>query len=248
MTQKQIQFSLAEASFNDRKMRLGMALINASACIRMVKLSEWVFVITQGGTEGQLKKSFQELAARPWGLCCNERSARRTAKKCQAAGLVAIEWRRSPGGNLANGYSIDWGGVAKLIPNPPIGPGQNVRTPQDKMSVPPGQNVLAINNPLFINHKNNPLKVGNLGKEDLAPEIFESDASNLARELSKLIGGGIVGGDWLTFRAVCRQFLNGEYSESDFRGAIEAVKRNQPEKPIAYLKTCLARRTAEVSK
>ena len=83
-----------------------------SVDVTMVRKGE---ASTGGGVEGTLTKSYAELAQRPWGLCCDERTARRTVGVAKRYRLLIVEEkRRWDGSQQPNAYRIDWEGVAAL--------------------------------------------------------------------------------------------------------------------------------------
>jgi hypothetical protein len=73
--QPELPFGEAEGSFAERKELLGLALLRANASIYESQFMLWLFNVTHGGIHGFLEKSYAELAARPWGLCCHPNQA-----------------------------------------------------------------------------------------------------------------------------------------------------------------------------
>jgi len=113
-----LPFAEGEGSHAERWNDLGIALLRIpprQCTAQLAGLVRWIFNVTKGGVTGSLTKSFSELAQRPWGLCCDERTVRRTVSTAQRYGLIAIEeQRRWDGGQQPNAYRIDWAGVAAL--------------------------------------------------------------------------------------------------------------------------------------
>ena len=114
--QQRIALGEGEASYSERKNELGLALIRVECDAEMSRLVLWVFDVTHGGRDGQLIKSYKELAQRPYGLCCSVSKARSTVSKAVSLGLLAKDENRYvSNGQRANGYSIDWAGVSRLL-------------------------------------------------------------------------------------------------------------------------------------
>lgn len=112
-----LPFAEGEASHAERWNDLGIAMLRIGRHCRaeMSAFVRWVFNVTKGGTAGALTKSYAELAERPWGLCCDERTARRTVELACRFGLVSMNaQRRWDGSQQCNTYTIDWAGVAAL--------------------------------------------------------------------------------------------------------------------------------------
>lgn len=105
-----------ETTLADRKNLLGRALAKVECDCHLKRLVLWVFDSTAGGTAGELNKTHQDLAARPWGLCCSASMARKVMTRARSLGLIAVtEHRDHTGGQQANGYTIDWAGVRRLL-------------------------------------------------------------------------------------------------------------------------------------
>ncbi len=113
-----LPFAEGEASYAERWNDLGIALLRIPperCTAELASLVRWVFNVTKGGTDGCLTKSFAELAQRPWGLCCGERTAQRTVQTARRYGLLVVEEQlRWNGSQQPNAYRIDWAGVAAL--------------------------------------------------------------------------------------------------------------------------------------
>ncbi|MFO7877963.1 MAG: hypothetical protein R6U55_15410 [Desulfovermiculus sp.] len=89
--QQQLPFAQAEGTRADRKNLLGLALLKAGRDLHLSKLCEWIFNVTAGGTDGDLTRSYKELAAAPWGLCCSRNKARLVVARARTLGIVAVE-------------------------------------------------------------------------------------------------------------------------------------------------------------
>jgi hypothetical protein len=114
--QLSLPFAQAEASQDERRNLLGLALMRVRCDCELSVFVQWVFNVTAGGTHGELRKSAEELSNAPWGLCCSPDKARSTARKAFRLGLVGIqEHRDARGSQGANGYVIDWNGVRGLL-------------------------------------------------------------------------------------------------------------------------------------
>jgi hypothetical protein len=113
--QEPLPFGEAEGSFQERKELLGLALLKARADIYLAQFALWVFNATHGGVSGALKRTYADLAAAPWGLCCGKTKARETVETARRIGIVAItETRLADGGRGANEYTIDWLGIREV--------------------------------------------------------------------------------------------------------------------------------------
>jgi hypothetical protein len=118
LRQVALPFAEGEASHAERWNDLGIALLRIpprQCTAQLAGLVRWIFNVTKGGLEGALTKSFSELAQRPWGLCCDERTVRRTVANARRYGLIAVEeQRRWDGSQQCNSYTIDWTGIIAL--------------------------------------------------------------------------------------------------------------------------------------
>jgi len=114
--QQELPFAEAEGTRADRRNLLGLALLRAGPDLYLSKFCDWIFNITAGGTAGELTKSYRELAAGPWGLCCSRNKARLVVARARSLGLVTVtESRYVSFGQRANDYAIDWDGVRRLL-------------------------------------------------------------------------------------------------------------------------------------
>jgi hypothetical protein len=114
MRQTALPFREGEASHAERWNDLVIALYRTGPrCnCELATFVRWVFNATSGGTSGVLIKSYEELAARPLGLCCSRRTAARTVERAVRLRLVAAAHRLKPDGTqMNNAYTIDWEGV-----------------------------------------------------------------------------------------------------------------------------------------
>lgn len=117
--QQMLPLAEAEASHAERWNNLGLALgriPRRHQTAQLAQLVRWVFNVTKGGLSGALTKPYAELGQWPWGLCCSERTARRTVASAQRLGLLSVtDQRRWDGSQQPNAYAIDWDGVRSLI-------------------------------------------------------------------------------------------------------------------------------------
>lgn len=117
-TQAGLPFSAAEASHAEQRNLLGLALARVGASLAVRVLVEWVFNVGRHGHA--LEKSYAELAARPWGLCCSEGGARFVVNAARKLRLIRAEERLySSLGQRGNAYTIDWDGVRALLAGRP---------------------------------------------------------------------------------------------------------------------------------
>lgn len=110
--QGELPFGEAEGSFAERLELLGLALLKVNASIYEAQFMRWLFNTTDGGLRGHLEKSYAELAARPWGLCCHPNQAAATVRKCRERNWIAAastSVRRGIQG--PNRYTLHWPGV-----------------------------------------------------------------------------------------------------------------------------------------
>lgn len=107
-------FEKSEGTRADLKNLLGLALQRVETNIYLAQLMIWIFNTTDAGKP--LKKSYEELAARPWGLCCSRNQAYATVKKAERLGMLKVNVTYAgPGIQGANEYSIDWDGVRQIV-------------------------------------------------------------------------------------------------------------------------------------
>jgi hypothetical protein len=107
-------FDESEGTRADLKNDLGIALLKSNANIYLAQLMLWVFNTTD--RTKPLKKSYDELAARPWGLCCSRSQAYATVKKAERLGMLhARPTYTGPGIQGSNEYSINWAGVQQIV-------------------------------------------------------------------------------------------------------------------------------------
>ena len=118
--QQPLAFGLAEGTYEERRHRLRGAIDRLRAKgSKMIDLHLkdfvfWVFNVTAGGLpSSQLVKSYDQLAATD-GLCCSVPKARSTVNHARYLRLVRVHDRYAAGSQLANGYTIDWDGVAAI--------------------------------------------------------------------------------------------------------------------------------------
>jgi hypothetical protein len=157
--QQRLPFEMAEASHADRRNMLAGALNRLKCDLYLSRLCLWIFDVTKGGIEGDLSKSYEELAARPFGLCCSVSKARTTVGQAARVGLIAVRERRYVSlGQQANAYWIDWDGVRRLLDyrvrpgSDRVSCGSTPMSPQDTPMLP--QDTPLMNNNLFSSSLN----------------------------------------------------------------------------------------------
>jgi hypothetical protein len=114
--QHNLPFLEAEISADERFNYLGLALMRVEADIYLANLVKWIFNVTKGGVDGEFEKSYDQIAARPWGLCCSTATAKRTAYKAESVGLVKITQQLfRNGAQRSNTYAINWDGIRRIL-------------------------------------------------------------------------------------------------------------------------------------
>ncbi|MDD4888298.1 MAG: hypothetical protein PHU85_00065 [Phycisphaerae bacterium] len=194
--QQQLPFGLAEASGDELKNVLGLALMRvASGDCRLAQLCMYVFRVTKGGAAGLVcKKSYKELAAAPYGLCCSREGARKVVARAARFGLIGV--REDPyvsGGQAANSYWIDWDGVRRLLDlsrrpggdRAPHGPG----VPEGHGGVPEGHGGVPEGHPYKENLLFESLFETRTGPEADPPSM---DSDGRPRASKRGVCGGIV--------------------------------------------------------
>lgn len=107
-------FEKSEGTRADLKNLLGLALMKSQANLYLAQLMIWIFNTTD--SRSVLKKSYDELAATPWGLCCHRNQAYATVQKAKRLGLLKVTpTYGGPGIQAANEYAIDWPGVRRVV-------------------------------------------------------------------------------------------------------------------------------------
>lgn len=131
-----IEYGLADAEVKHRRQRLDMALDRIGADLYLVVFCRMVFEGTGGGAEGRpWRRTADELRRRPDGLCCGETKLRSVLREAQSARLVRIfQHTDGAGRNEANGFAIDWDGVAWQLAAPAAGSAY----PAPRATRPPG--------------------------------------------------------------------------------------------------------------
>ena len=95
---------------------LGLAVIAVDCDAELSRLCEYVFRLTEGGRAGTVIKTYDELAARPWRMCCSRAKARSTVSRAVSLGLIRrTEQRYVSQGQRANAYEIDWQGIERIL-------------------------------------------------------------------------------------------------------------------------------------
>lgn len=114
--QKDLPFAEADGSRADRRNLLGLAMLQLGVDAAEARFMEWLFNITDGGARGELKKCYEELASRPWGMCCSPGKARNVIRRLKSRGVISVhEHIYQHDGQSANSYRIDWDGVRALL-------------------------------------------------------------------------------------------------------------------------------------
>jgi len=114
--QTRLEFGAAEGQWEERRQRLGLALIAVDCDAELSRLCEYVFRLTEGGSAGSVIKPHDELAARPWRMCCSRAKARSTVSRAVSLGLIRrTEQRYISQGQRANAYEIDWQGIERIL-------------------------------------------------------------------------------------------------------------------------------------
>lgn len=116
VSQSRLPIEEAEASFAERKNRLAIALLRVDCDLHLAQFVLWVFNATHGGEHGELRKTYDELASKPLGLCCSRSKARSTVELAADLGFVTVRRTRdSAGGQSANCYQVNWPGIASIV-------------------------------------------------------------------------------------------------------------------------------------
>jgi hypothetical protein len=119
LEQRTLDFSAAEMQYADRQNLLAIALQRAECDLFLARLCLWIFNTTDGGLAGELKKSYEELAARPYGLCCSRSKARSTVAQAKFLGLITVaEERYRSFGQTSNAYALDWAAIHSFVHGP----------------------------------------------------------------------------------------------------------------------------------
>jgi hypothetical protein len=107
-------FEDSEATRADLKNLLGLALERVKANIYLAQLMIWVFNTSEPGKP--LRKSYEQLSSRPWGLCCSRNQAYATVRQAKLKGILRVQetWV-GPEIQGPNEYLIDWDGVRRVV-------------------------------------------------------------------------------------------------------------------------------------
>ena len=101
----------AEGAFAERKQALGLALVRVQADLHLTQLMLWIFNATAGGRQTFIR-TYEDLAARPWGLCCSPSTAKRRVADAKHFGWISVtQTRRADGGDGPLEIEIDWQGI-----------------------------------------------------------------------------------------------------------------------------------------
>ncbi|MCY2987003.1 MAG: hypothetical protein NTY19_03935 [Planctomycetota bacterium] len=112
---QKLPFAEAEGTRDERRQRLGLALIAVDCSAELSRLCEYIFNVTDKGN-GPLVKSHEELASRPWRMCCSVSGTRKIITKAIKLKLIRkTENRYVTEGQSPNGYEIDWQGIERIL-------------------------------------------------------------------------------------------------------------------------------------
>ena len=113
--QQPLPFAEGEAAQDDRRNLLAAALVKIRCDARLSVLLYWIFNFVEKNGDG-LTRSYDQLAARPYGLCCELWEAREVVAHAKQIGLVNIhrqaDWR---GMQRANTYALNWDGIQGIL-------------------------------------------------------------------------------------------------------------------------------------
>ncbi len=120
--QTKLGFALDPGDIAERRNMLGLVVLRlhglelGDGALFARELLLWVFNVTAHGTGGDLKKSYAELAAYPWGLCCSESRVRRVVRALRKHRVLRVDENRyQSDGQSANSYTLDWEGIRQLL-------------------------------------------------------------------------------------------------------------------------------------
>lgn len=106
--QQPLPFVQAEMTRGEETNLLCLALSRASCDLYLAQFMFWLYNATDGGRKGFLRKSYEQLAARPRGLCCSVGKARATVRDAQRLGLVrVVPSSTAAGAQGPNDYTFD---------------------------------------------------------------------------------------------------------------------------------------------
>jgi hypothetical protein len=107
----------AQAAYAERRNDVLRACKLRDADLHLRDLMLMVFHFTEGGTRGEVVKTYAQLAERSqWGLWCETSKARRTVAEAISKGILSVrEQRRYDGSQAGNAYTIDWAGIRQII-------------------------------------------------------------------------------------------------------------------------------------
>lgn len=169
MDQKQQNLDLAagEAAWTERIQDVELALgrLGKFCDAEMSLFMRLVLNFTQGGTVGTFRRSLNDLAAAPRGLCCGKTKAAQTVDTAEHWGLVTIDRSRDrKGAQQINSYSICWEGIrhVKMTGTPFGGEGLPYTAPRYTYTAPrytctAGRDLLRNNNLISSNKKPEPV-------------------------------------------------------------------------------------------
>lgn len=113
--QQPLPFAIAQAESDERKNNLGLFILRVGGDLLMRELLLKVFYHQE--KNGQpLVKTYDELAARPWGLCCHPDTVKRLVRTLERMGvLLREEQRYVHEGQKPNAYQISHEGVKAAL-------------------------------------------------------------------------------------------------------------------------------------
>lgn len=109
--QQGLPFGAAEGMYRERESLLLLAIRVVEADLALTTFVKMIFYATGGGST-PYKKTFDELAERPHGLCCSRRTAIRIVEQAVELGwVISTPTEFASGGWSANEYEINWEGI-----------------------------------------------------------------------------------------------------------------------------------------
>lgn len=124
--QHDLPFADAEAKAAEQAndLRTALALVGCDLQLRV-----FVEMVHQADLRGtKLRKSYRELASRPYGLCCHPATAQRTVAQALHHRLITSKPHvDGAGAQSANEYGVDWDGIGRILRREPRTAGANGR-------------------------------------------------------------------------------------------------------------------------
>lgn len=108
--QEELPFAEAEGIAAERESVLGAALVRRSADLHLTRLMLWIAAVNAKGHAFAYK--IEQVAERPWGLCCSSATARRALSLAVEYGWLDVEQTvRGDGSYGVRSYRINWDGL-----------------------------------------------------------------------------------------------------------------------------------------